>query len=88
MLRKTADVVKEFGANEKDTGSPVAQIAILTNRIVHLTDHLRTNKYDHSTRRGLLTLVSTRRKLIKYLQKHNHEAYIKITDALGIRRAK
>ena len=61
-------IVAEFGANENDTGSPEVQIALLTNRITYLTEHLRSHKKDHASRRGLLKLVGQRRNLLGYLQ--------------------
>ncbi|MFA6716752.1 MAG: 30S ribosomal protein S15 [Victivallaceae bacterium] len=81
-----AEVIKSFAKSENDTGSSEVQIAILTNRINELTEHLRSNKKDNSTRRGLLTMVSRRRKLLSYLNRKDHAAYVEITDKLGIRR--
>lgn len=80
------EVIKTFQRDEKDTGSPEVQIALLTNRITQLTDHLRTHKHDESSRRGLLKLVGRRRKLLAYLHKKDYQGYIKITDELKIRR--
>lgn len=88
MLTDKKEIMAKFQRDAKDTGSSEVQIAILTDRIKHLTEHLRSNKRDHSTRRGLLTMVSRRRKLIAYLQRTDYEKYIKITTELGIRRAK
>ena len=82
---KTA-VIKEYQRDEKDTGSPEVQIALLTKRINQLTDHLRTHKHDESSRRGLLKLVGRRRKLLAYLHKKDYTSYIQITDKLNIRR--
>lgn len=82
------ETVKAYGRTETDTGSSEVQIALLTDRIKHLTEHLRSNKRDHSTRRGLLAMVSRRRKLIAYLQRTDFNKYIEVTDRLGIRRAK
>ena len=64
------EIIAKFGANENDTGSPEVQIALLTSRIVYLTEHLRSHKKDHASRRGLLKLVGQRRNLLAYLQKH------------------
>ncbi len=64
-------IVAKFGANENDTGSPEVQIALLTSRIIYLTEHLRSHKKDHASRRGLLKLVGQRRNLLGYLQKHD-----------------
>ena len=80
------EVIKSFQRDEKDTGSPEVQIALLTNRINQLTDHLRTHKHDESSRRGLLKLVGRRRKLLAYIHKKDFKAYIRITDELKIRR--
>ena len=82
---KTA-VIKEYQRDDKDTGSPEVQIALLTKRIVQLTDHLRTHKHDESSRRGLLKLVGRRRKLLAYLTKKDYAGYLQITEKLSIRR--
>jgi len=83
---KKQEIIKKFGANEQDTGSTVVQIALLTQRINELTDHLRSNKKDHSTRHGLLNMVSARRKLLAYLSKEDNARYFTLTDELSIRR--
>ena len=79
-------IIKEFATKEGDTGSSEVQIALLTQRITELTEHLKKNKKDHSTRRGLLAMVSRRRKLLTYLNKEDHAGYLAITDKLKIRR--
>ena len=79
-------IVAEFGANENDTGSPEVQIALLTNRITYLTEHLRSHKKDHASRRGLLTLVGQRRNLLGYLQKHDLDRYRAILEKLNLRK--
>ncbi len=79
-------IIAKYARKEGDSGSPEVQVAILTNRINELTEHLRANKKDNSTRRGLLTMVSRRKRLLKYLAKENHERYISLTDDLSIRR--
>lgn len=79
-------IIKEYGTHEGDTGSPEVQIAILTNRIVYLTEHLKTHKHDHHTRRGLMLLVGQRRRLLKYLQSVDIERYRSLIQRLGIRR--
>ena len=84
--KQKQEVISKFGKNEKDTGNTEVQIAILSTRISELTQHLRTHKKDHHTRRGLLEMVSQRRKLLKYLSKKNHERYLSLTDELSIRR--
>ena len=78
--------VKEFGENDKDTGSTSVQIAHFTKRINKINDHLKNMKKDHSTRRGLLSLVSKRRKLLKYLKKSNLNEYTEIREKLNIRK--
>lgn len=82
------DLIKKFATSENDTGSSVVQIALLTKRINELTEHLRANKKDHSTRRGLLAMVSRRRSLLTYLERQDRERYLSLTEELGIRRAK
>ena len=80
------EVIAKFARTAGDTGSPEVQIALLSTRISALTEHLKANKKDHSTRRGLLNMVSRRKKLLAYLSKENHDKYIELTDALSIRR--
>lgn len=79
-------IVTKFGADENDTGSPEVQIALLTSRILYLTEHLRSHKKDHASRRGLLKLVGQRRNLLAYLQKHNLERYRVILEKLNLRK--
>lgn len=79
-------VIEEFARHQGDTGSPEVQIAILSTRISQLTDHLRVNKHDESSRRGLLKLVGQRRRLLAYVRRHDFERYMALTDRLGIRR--
>ena len=80
------EVVGTYGRGESDTGSPEVQIALLTRRITYLTEHLRTHKKDHHSRRGLLKLVGRRRRLLNYLQKSDVEGYRKLIKELGLRR--
>ena len=80
------EIIKKYARKEGDTGSPEVQIALLSGRISELTEHLRANKKDHSTRRGLLNMVSRRKKLLAYLSNENHDKYIEITNELSIRR--
>ena len=82
---KTA-IIKEYATHEGDTGSPEVQIAVLTKRINDLTDHLRTHKKDHHSRRGLLKMVGQRRNLLNYLRKVDIERYRSIIARLGIRK--
>ena len=79
-------VIEEFRRDEKDTGSPEVQIAILTKRILTLTDHLRINKHDESCRRGLLKLVGRRRRLLAYMRRKDYARYLTLTDELKLRR--
>ncbi|MDP9382985.1 MAG: 30S ribosomal protein S15 [Chloroflexota bacterium] len=81
-----APVVEQYRQHENDTGSADVQVALLTQRIVHLTDHLRQNKHDHHTRRGLLKLVGRRRRLLAYIQRHDRERYRQLIQSLGLRR--
>jgi small subunit ribosomal protein S15 len=80
------EIVARFGASEADTGATEVQIALLTRRINHLTDHLREHKHDHHSRRGLLMLVGRRRRFLDYLQKKDLEGYRSLIRELGLRR--
>lgn len=80
------ELVHEFKRADGDTGSPEVQIAILTTRINNLTGHMRTHSKDYATRRGLLAMVSRRRRLLDYLRKHNPQRYLDIIGQLGIRK--
>ena len=79
-------IISEHARHEGDTGSPEVQIALLTERINNLTEHLKTHKKDHHSRRGLFKLVGQRRGLLDYLQAKDHDAYVKLIAALGIRK--
>jgi small subunit ribosomal protein S15 len=79
-------IVSDFKIHEKDTGSPEVQIAILSKRIAELTEHLRTHKKDHSSRRGLLKMVSKRNSLLKYLTREDRSRYQQIIGRLGLRK--
>ena len=79
-------IVSDYRTHEKDTGSPEVQIAILTKRIDELTEHLRTHKKDHSSRRGLLKMVSKRNHLLKYLTRVDRTRYQQIISRLGLRK--
>ena len=83
---KKSKVIEEFARHKTDTGSPEVQIAILSNRINQLTDHLRINKHDESSRRGLLKLVGRRRRLLAYVRRNDFARYLALTDRLNIRR--
>jgi len=79
-------IIKEYKRHGEDTGSPEVQIAILTTRIKELTDHLRANKHDQSSRRGLLKLVGRRRRLLAYLRRKDYQRYLALTEKLKIRK--
>ena len=80
------EILSQYGLHDTDTGSPEAQIALLTKRIADLTEHLKVHKHDHHSRRGLLLLVGRRRRLLKYLAKKDIARYRAIRERLGIRR--
>lgn len=80
------DIFGKYGKSDEDTGSPEAQVALFTERINRLTDHLKLHKKDHSTRLGLLRLVGKRRKLLNYLMSKDIEVYRKLIKELGIRK--
>ena len=88
MLAKEqkTELIQKFQHHDKDTGSAEVQVAILSTRITYLTDHFKTHKKDHHSRRGLIRLVSQRRKLLDYMKKHNLEGYQQIIQKLGIRK--
>jgi small subunit ribosomal protein S15 len=79
-------IIAEYATGEGDTGSPEVQVALLTRRINDLTEHLKTHKHDHHSRRGLLLLVGRRRRLLKYLQKKDINRYRQLIERLGLRR--
>lgn len=81
-----AEIIAEYGHKPGDTGSPEVQVAMLTRRIADLTEHLKTHKHDHHSRRGLLILVGQRRRLLQYLAKVDIERYRSLIERLGIRR--
>lgn len=83
---RKAELIKKFARTEGDTGSPEVQVAILTERITNLTEHFQTNKKDNHSRRGLLTMVATRRKLLDYVKRKDESRYKAIIAELGIRR--
>ncbi|HIR01462.1 MAG TPA: 30S ribosomal protein S15 [Candidatus Aveggerthella stercoripullorum] len=82
---RVAEIVKEYGKNEQDTGSAEVQVAILTERIRNLTEHLKMHKKDHHTRRGLLMLVGKRRRMLVYIKNRDIEEYRALIKKLGIR---
>ncbi len=79
-------VIEEYRRDEKDTGSPEVQVAILTKRILTLTDHLRINKHDESCRLGLLKMVGRRRRLLAYMRRKDYTRYLTLTEELKLRR--
>jgi small subunit ribosomal protein S15 len=83
---RTQEVVSKFGASDTDTGSARVQIALLTERINELTEHLRAHKKDHHSRRGLLMLVGRRRRFLNYLQRSDLEGYRALVKELGLRK--
>jgi small subunit ribosomal protein S15 len=83
---RKAEIIERFGANAQDTGTTPVQIALLTARINDLTEHLRTHRKDHHSRRGLLMLVGKRRRLLNYMQRHDLDAYRELIRELGLRR--
>ena len=86
QVEKKTELVAKFRVHEKDTGSPEVQVAILSERITELTEHFKTHKKDHHSRRGLLKMVSQRRRLLDYLKGKDQNRYKKLIDSLGIRK--
>ena len=80
------EILAEYATSEGDTGSPEVQVALLTRRINHLTEHLKVHKHDHHSRRGLLLLVGRRRRLLNYLRKIDINRYRALIEKLGLRR--
>ena len=80
------DIIKKFETKEGDTGSPEVQVALLTARIVYLTEHFKTHKKDHHSRRGLLKLVGQRRRMLDYLKRKDRSRYLSLIKELGIRK--
>lgn len=83
---KKAEIVKKFQKHEGDTGSPEVQVALLTERVTHLTEHLKNNAKDHHSRRGLLLMVGQRRALLDYLKRTDLGRYKTLIETLGLRR--
>lgn len=80
------EILAEYGLHDSDTGSPEAQVALLSKRIANLTEHLKSHKQDHHSRRGLLLLVGRRKRLLKYLAETDIERYRALIERLGLRR--
>ena len=86
VKEKMSEIVSSYQLHDKDTGSPEVQVAILTERINYLTEHLKTHQKDHTSRRGLLKLVGQRRRLLDYLKKTEFSRYKQLIERLGIRK--
>ncbi|MEW6637660.1 MAG: 30S ribosomal protein S15 [Actinomycetota bacterium] len=86
VVENKEEIIRENRVHESDTGSPEVQVAILTRRIAHLTEHLREHKHDYHSRRGLLKMVGKRRRLLRYLQNKDVERYRALIAKLGLRR--
>lgn len=86
VIHNKEELIREYATAEGDTGSPEVQIALITARIAHLTEHLKTHQKDHHSRRGLLQLVGQRRRLLAYLAKTDIERYRSLIQRLGLRR--
>ena len=84
-LKNKQELIEKFGANAKDTGSTEVQVAMLTKKIAELTEHMKSNKKDFSTKRGLLMMVGKRKRLLSYLKDRNLDGYRKLIKDLGIR---
>ena len=86
VVENKEELMREHQTHDGDTGSPEVQVAVLTRRIAHLTEHLREHKHDYHSRQGLLKMVGKRRRLLKYLQKKDVERYRALIARLGLRR--
>ena len=86
VVENKEEIITEYRTHGEDTGSPEVQVAILSKRIAHLTEHLREHKHDYHSRRGLLQMVGKRRRLLNYLQKNDVERYRSLISRLGLRR--
>jgi small subunit ribosomal protein S15 len=86
VVENKDEIIREYATQDGDTGSPEVQVALLTSRIRHLTEHMREHKHDFHSRRGLLQMVGRRRRLLKYLQKKDVERYRSLIGRLGLRR--
>jgi small subunit ribosomal protein S15 len=83
---KKQNLIEKFQINKEDTGSAFVQVAVLTERILNLTEHMKVNKKDFHSRRGLLIMVGKRRRLLDYVKNTNHEGYLKLIESLGLRK--
>ncbi len=82
---KKTEIMKTYARKDGDSGSPEVQVALLTERINEITEHMRSHKKDNSTRRGLMAMVNKRKRLLKYLGEENHSKYVEISEKLGLR---
>ena len=85
-VNEKKEIVKDFGKNNTDTGSTEVQVALLTKKINELSEHFKTHKKDHHSRRGLLGMINNRRKLLKYLKGKNEDGYQELIKKLGLRK--
>ncbi len=85
---KKTEVIEKYARKQGDVGSPEVQIALLSTRIAEITEHMRVNKHDHSSRRGLMAMVNRRKRLLRYLSEENRPKYLEIAEAFGIRGVK
>ena len=85
-VNQKKEIIKDFGKNNTDTGSTEVQVALLTKKINELSEHFKTHKKDHHSRRGLLGMINNRRKLLKYLKRKNEEGYQELIKKLGLRK--
>lgn len=85
-MERRQEVIGEYARKDGDTGSPEVQVALLTDRIKHLTEHVKSHKHDYSSRRGLLMMVGKRNRLLRYLSRTNREAYQALIKRLGLRK--
>ena len=85
-VARKAELIKKFAQNDGDTGSPEVQVAILSERILNLTEHFKGHKKDNHSRRGLLKMVSQRRRLLDYVKRNDEACYKKLIEELGLRR--
>ncbi|MDI6861463.1 MAG: 30S ribosomal protein S15 [Caldisericia bacterium] len=84
--KEKQEIIEKFRIHERDTGSPEVQIAILTEKIRRLSEHLKEHKKDHSSRRGLLKMVGRRRKLLNYLKEKDYDKYLQLIESLNLRK--
>jgi len=85
---KKTEIIEKYARKQGDVGSPEVQIALLSTRIAEITDHMRVNKNDHSSRRGLMAMVNRRKRLLRYLSEENRAKYLELAEVFGIRGVK